>query len=376
MWLLPLLAVAVVGALVWRALQGRQAANVPVAGAAPAAVVLDAADLATVRRVELLRTVEVSGGLKAVNTAMVKARVAGELKTLSVREGDRVRAGQVIGRIDTTELDWRLRQAEQTAQSARAQLDIAKRNLDNNRALVAQGFISPTGLETSVANEAAAQANWQAAMAAAELARKARGDATLVAPIGGLVAQRLVQPGERVAVDTRIVEIVDLAQLELEAAIAPEEAGAIAIGASASLQVDGIAVPLPARVVRINPSTQPGSRAVLAYLALEGHPALRQGLFARGRIAVAAEAVTAVPLAALRDDQGVPVLLLVDGGVVRRQPVRPGRQGEFDGDTWVEVGGLAEGTRVVAGRAGALREGTPVTLPPAVAAAASAPAKP
>jgi RND family efflux transporter MFP subunit len=376
-WLLPLLAVALVAGFVWRAVQARKAAPPgPAAAASAPALELDTADTVRVQRVELARAITVSGSVRAVNTAMVKARVPGELQALTVREGDRVKAGQAIGRIDATEFDWRLRQAEQTAQSAKAQLDIARRSLDNNKALVAQGFISPTGLETSVSNEAAAAANWQAAVAAVELARKSRGDATLVAPIDGLVAQRLAQPGERLAIDTRVVEIVDLAQLELEAAIPPEDAGSLVPGAVASLQVDGIAEPVAARVVRVNPSAQAGSRAVLAYLSLDAHPALRQGLFARGRLTLERRSVLGVPLDALRDDQATPYVLVVDGNRVKRLPVTPGARGDVGRDTWVELPGLVEGSRVVAGRAGAMRDGTAVRLiatatTPATAASAT-----
>jgi len=373
-WIIPLLVLLLIGALVARALLARKAEQAAAAPSARSTLALDLApsDVVVARTVALGRTLEVSGGLKAVNSALVKAKVAAELRSLTVREGDRVKAGQVLGQLDTTELDWRLRQAEQTASSARAQLDIAKRTLENNRALVAQGFISPTGLETSVSNEAAAQANHLAAMAAVELARKARADGTLVAPISGLVSQRLAQPGERVAVDARIVEIVDLSRLELEAAVAPEDVVALALGQTAALQVDGLIEPVNARVARINPSAQTGSRSVLVYLAIDANPALRQGLFARGRIAVSQSQVLAVPLAAVRTDLSQPYVLQVEGGKAVLKTVTLGTRGDVGGQPWVAIaGGLSEGATVLTGTAGSVRDGTPVRLvgPAAVSAA-------
>ncbi len=372
-WILPLLAVLLLAVGILRALDKRRGEQ---AAAAPAretlALDLAPADVVTARRTTLARTLEVSGGLKAVNSAVVKAKVAAELRTLSVREGDRVKAGLVIGQLDTVELDWRLRQAEQTAASARAQLDIARRALENNRALVAQGFISPTGLETSVNNEAAARANHEAAVAAAELARKSRADGTLVAPIAGLVSQRLAQPGERVPVDGRIVEIVDLSRVELEAAVAPEDVVQLTVGQNAQLQVDGLPEPIAARVARINPSAQTGSRSVLVYLAVDNHPALRQGLFARGRIAVAEVQGVAVPLAAVRTDLSQPYVLQVQGGKAVLKTVKLGARGELQGQPWVLItDGLADGATVLTGTAGAVRDGTPVRLVgPAAASAA------
>lgn len=373
-WLLPLLAVLVIGALAARTIVARRAETPAAAPRAPLALELAASDIVVARTLPLARTLEVSGGLKAVNSAIVKAKVAAEVKTLTVREGDSVKAGQVLGQLDTAEVEWRLRQAEQTASSARAQLDIARRTLENNRALVAQGFISATGLETSVSNEAAAHANHQAAMAAAELARKARGDAALVAPIAGMVSQRLVQPGERVAVDTKLIEIVDLARLELEATAAPEDVVALAVGQAARLQIDGIPEPVNARVARINPSAQAGSRAIPVYLAVEAHPALRQGLFARGRIETAQQKVLAVPLSAVRSDLAQPYVLQVGGGKAVLKTVKLGLRGEIDGQPWVAISGsVPEGATLLTGSAGAVRDGTAVRLPgstPATVAAA------
>ncbi|MFP5399444.1 MAG: efflux RND transporter periplasmic adaptor subunit [Gammaproteobacteria bacterium] len=373
-----LLAAALAAALWLR--ERRAGAPAPPAAATPAVPTLELGepDVVRVRRLELARGVEVAGGLRAVDTAFVKARVPGEVLAVAVREGDAVRRGQVLVRIDPTEFDWRVRQAEQTADAARAQLDIARRALDNNRALVAQGFISATALDTSVANHAAALAHLNAALAAVELARKARADATLVAPIDGVVAQRLVQAGERVPVDARLLEIVDASRIELEAAVPPAEAAALRVGAAARLSVDGLAAPVLARVARVNPSAQPGSRAVLAYLALPSQPGLRPGLFAHGTLELDRRVVLAAPVSALREDRPQPYVVLVDGGQAVLRTVTPGFRGHptaGDGDAgeWVElVEGPPEGTPLVAGSVGLVREGTRLAWSPAAPAAAAA----
>lgn len=329
------------------------------AGRALPVLEFTAADVLTAQMRELPIGVEVSGSVRPVNTAWVKARVAGEIVRIAVREGDAVKAGQVLVEQDTTELELRLRQAEQQLASARAQADIAQRTLANNRALVSQGFISATALEGSVSNEAAAQAAVASAAAAVDLARKARSDAQLAAPLSGLVSQRAAQPGERVGVDARILEIVDLSRLEIEAALAPQDVAALRVGRPATLQVEGLATPVRASVARISPSAQPGSRAVPVYLALQPHPALRQGLFATGRIEVERRRTLAVPAAAVRTDRPRPYVLRLEGERVTVRTVTLGARAEIDGVAWVEVSeGLAAGDQLLAGSAGAVPEGS------------------
>jgi RND family efflux transporter MFP subunit len=374
-WGLVALVVVLLAAGVLNALRARKAQQAAVAEqsarGAQAVVELAAADVFALRTLELTRGLPVSGTLKAVNTAFVKARVPGELQGLSVREGDAVRAGQVVARIDPAEYEARLRQAQLQADAARAQIDIAQRQFDNNRALVNQGFISKTALDTSQANLNGARASFEAAMAAADVARKSLNDTVLKAPMSGYIAQRLAQPGERVAVDARIVEIVDLSRLEIEAALSAADTVGVRVGQQALLQVEGHAQPVPARVARINPSTQAGSRSVLVYLQLKGLAGLRQGLFAQGSLGTERLKTAAVPLAAVRNDKPLPYVQVVQGEQVRHLTVTLGARGQADGQEMVAVSGLPEGSTVLAGAVGPLREGTVVryTAAPAPVAA-------
>lgn len=373
-WALPLLLILLLALLVGRGLSARKAEQVQAAvPRAQPTLDLAATDVIEVQRQSLVRTLAISGEVKAVQTAVVKAKVAAEVRELSVREGDTVRAGQVLGRLDDTEYAARLRQAREQAASAQAQLDIAERTLANNRALVEQGFISKNALDTSVSNAAAARASLLAAQANIDLARKAMEDTVLRAPIAGQVAQRLVQPGERVAVDTKLLEVVDLSEIELAAALAPEDVGAVRIGQQALLKVDGLAEPVRARVARINPGTQPGTRAVMVYFAVEAHPDLRHGLFATGTLELERQEAVAIPESAVRLDQPLPYVLVVADGRVSQRPVTLGARGstEAGGPPLVIVTeGLQAGERILAGSVGLVRDGTPVKLT-AVAPASS-----
>ena len=366
-WTRPSTTAIAAGAAAPVAQTAATAAKAATAAAAAPTLELASGDVVRARQAELTRVLAVNGSLKAVNSAMVKAKVAAELKSLTVREGQSVQAGQRIGQLDATEFVWRLRQAEDQTAAAQAQLDVAQRTLDNNKALVNQGFISRTALDTSINNAQGAQASLQAARAAAEIARKSVRDCDIVAPISGLVAQRLAQPGERVGVDGRIVEIVDLSRIELEAAIAPEDVVALRLGQAAQVFIDGLPQALPAKVARINPSAQTGSRTVLAYLELPTAAALRQGLFARANVELQRKTALVVPLSSLRLDQAQPYVLTLDNGSVTRRRVDIGLRGEamFDGtiEAVVEItAGLNDGATVLRASVGALREGTRLSL--------------
>jgi RND family efflux transporter MFP subunit len=386
-WALGLLTLALLVAAGARLAKARQtqATTVSAASASVAPLSLTAGDVARAQRLALAAQLQVNGSLKAADSAVVKAKVAAELQRLTVREGDRVSAGQLLGQLDDTEARLRLKQADDNTAAARAQLDTAQRTLDNNRALVGQGFISQTALATAQNAVNGAQASLQAAQAAADLARKALKDTEVRAPIAGLVAQRLAQPGERVALDARLVEIVDLSRLELEAAVPPEDVLALRVGQRAQVQVDGLAAPLAATVQRISPTAQSGSRSVLAYLRLPAEAAslgLRQGLFARARVDLASAPALVVPASAVRVNQAKPTVLVVEAGVVRAQAVTTGRRGQarLDGadpaEEAVEVlSGVAEGATVLRGSVGALRAGTAVRLPAAPSASPAASAR-
>jgi multidrug efflux system membrane fusion protein len=390
-WIIAAVILLLIVGGVLRALSARKAQQQALAASTAVKdmgqVELAATDVVKAQTREVIQGLPVSGSLKAVNSAVIKARVAGELQGLTLREGDVVKAGQVIARIDATEYQSRVRQAREQAESAKAQVDVVQRQYDNNKALVDQGFISKTALDTSLANLNAAQSTYKAAVAATEVAAKSVDDTILKAPISGQVSQRLAQPGERVGIDAKIVEVVDLSRLELEATLSATDSMDVRVGQTAQLQIEGSRQPVTAKVVRINPTAQAGSRSVMAYLSIDnpgaagdaGAPPLRQGLFAQGTLGTASASLLSVPVSAVRTDKPAPYVQAVENDVVVHKSVELGARGTAGKDSVVAVKGLADGAVVIRGEIGALREGTKVRftqLPAAAQVAASAPAKP
>ena len=366
-WILLGLVLAIIVAGAMRALSARNvqrdALTAQQEGQKTQAVVeLLSSDHFRVQMVDLPQVLAISGPLKAVNSAFVKARVAGELQGLTLREGDSVKAGDIIAKVDATEYQARVRQAVQQAQAAKAQVDIAKRTYDNNRSLVTQGFISSTALESAAATLAAAEANYSAAQAGADVAAKSLDDTVLRAPIDGLIAQRLAQPGERIAIDARVVEIVDIRRLELEASLNAGDSLMVRTGQTAKLTIEGADKPLTAKVARINPSAAVGSRAILVYLSVEPGAGLRQGLFAQGALNIGSTRTLAVPLSAVRTDKPAPYVQLLNQGQVVHQTVIVGARGELADQAMVGVLGVPEDATVLVGSVGSLRAGTLIKL--------------
>lgn len=326
---------------------------------------------------DITQGLTVSGTVKAVNYAVIKARVAGELKEVVAREGDAVKAGDVLARIDPTEYQRRWEQASETASAAKSQMEIAQRAWDSNKALVDQGFISKAAMDNSVATYQGAVASHKAAVAGADVARKALDDATLRAPFAGIVSGRAAQVGERVGIDAKIMELVDLSRLEVEVPLSPSESMDVRLGQAASFQIEDRKETVGAKVKRISPSAQTGSRSVLIYLALDKAEGLRHGLFAKGILGLGKSQVMAVPLSAVRTDRAQPYVQVVeqmgDQLQVAHKTVTLGVRGmdltQPESETMVGVTGLAEGSTVLKSHVGALREGMAVKY----TAAASAP---
>jgi RND family efflux transporter MFP subunit len=338
------------------AVRGKRAEQKP-ADAAPVAEFLQN-DLTIVEPGELERVLPLTGSLAPLTEATVKAKVAGELLAVTVREGESVKQGQVLARIDPTEVQARVAAREADVAAAKAQLVWADKNRVQQKAMLDKAFISQSAFDNIQSNYDVAAAKLLAAEAELVVARKSRGDAVLVAPFSGIVSLRHAQPGERVALDAKVVSLVDLSRLQLEAAVPPAAIGQVKIGQPMSFRVEGFGErEFAGRIERINPAATAGSRSISVYAVIDNRDGLlRGGMFAQGELTLSRmDSALTVPATAVREEIGQTFVYAIEGGMVKRKNVKVG---EPDAAGRVQVlDGLSAGERIVRVNLGSLRDG-------------------
>jgi RND family efflux transporter MFP subunit len=323
--------------------------------------------------------VEFSGPLVAPQTALVRAKASGTLLALTVAEGSRVQAGQTLGRIELAELNTRVAERNAMLESARATLVQAERTQASNERLAAQQFISSNALDTSRAALETARANLNAAQASLDTAKVGLREASLLAPISGIVAKRHVLPGEKVSVEQQLLTIVDLARLELAGNVGTHEVARLSPGMPVQVQVEGVDQPVAGRLARIAPAAEPGTRSIGVTIELANpDETLRAGQYAMARAALAddTERLT-LPAAAVGKTSGQDHVWVIEGGALARRAITVGRRDEREGRVEV-LQGVTPASQVLAARFDNLREGAKASIvaaksAPVASAAASTP---
>ena len=320
-------------------------------------------DLYIVEPRNLDRVLPLTGSLMPLTEATVKAKVAGELVAVSVREGENVKQGQILARIDLTEVQARVAAREADVAATKAQLVWAEKNRGQQKALLDKSFISQSAFDNIQSNYDVAIAKQHASEAELVVARKSLGDAVLVAPFSGIVSLRHAQPGERVSLDAKVVSIVDLSRLQLEASVPPAAIGQVKIGQAMNFRVEGFGErEFAGHIERINPAATVGSRSISVYAVIDNREGLlRGGMFAQGALTLSRiDGALAVPGSAVREEIGQTFVYAIEGGLVKKKVVKVGAPDPAGRVQVLE--GLVAGDRIVRVNLGSLREGLAARL--------------
>jgi membrane fusion protein (multidrug efflux system) len=331
---------------------------------APGPLDLTPEEVAGVARHVLIRRLPISGSLAPLLQTVIKAKVPGEVLAVNVREGMSVRQGEELMRLDTRSLAARVSSERAATEKARADLEIARLNHENAVRLFQKKVLAQNELDTKRSIFEATKAALKLAEAQLTVAEIMLDDASVRAPFDGVVAHRFVDPGGKVSPDSPLFELVDLAHMELQAAAPASEIPDVQAGQLAKVRVDGYGErSFEARVERINPTAEQGSRLILLYLSVDNSDgALRGGMFAQGDLLIEQTApLLAIPQGAIVSESGVDYVMAIENGKATRKRVTLGMRSA--NDNLVELReGLAEGTRIIAVNLPSLEPGTPINL--------------
>lgn len=271
------------------------------------------------------------GTVQATSQATVRSRLSAVLKQVNVREGDAVSPGQVLAEFETAALRAQLAEREAGLASAKANLEQAQRTREANAQLVQRSFITQSAFDTADSAFQAQSAGVAAAQAQVAQVQLQLDDALVHAPIGGRVARRYVQPGEKVGQDAQLFALVNLAQLEVQAQAAVSDVARVQAGTGADVLIEGLSEQhFRGRVERINPSADAGSRSIDLYVSFPNErEQVRTGMFANVRLHLAADRnTTAVPLTAIQSEAGQSIVWAIKDGRLARRIVTVGRRDE------------------------------------------------
>ncbi|MGE3172330.1 MAG: efflux RND transporter periplasmic adaptor subunit [Planctomycetota bacterium] len=296
------------------------------------------------------------GTVRAVRETVVAARILGRVQDLAIeRAGQTVRQGQVLARLDATDLQAAVDQAVAAQAAAETRRDKARLDLERTTELVARDVAAPDRLETDQAAFRAAEAQLEQARQAANGARSALAFATVLAPIDGIVVDKDVQVGDVVLPGQPICTLYDPTRLQLVAVVREELAGVLQPGQAVEVMLDALGERCQGTVAEIVPEAQAQSRAFEVKVTGPCHPGVVSGMFGRLQVPLGERQALLVPRAAVQSVGQLDFVQVVgdDRAALRRYvrtaPAPDGATGPNGTDGELEVlSGLAPGERIVA----------------------------
>lgn len=331
--------------------KGKNGGGGPGGGRGSAATRPSPVEVVTVARGTLARTTTVAGQLEPLRSVGVNAQLSGALLSVSVEEGNSVREGQVLAKVDARELEAQVKSAE-------AALELAESAAKRSDELWRQRIITAPEYERDRAALASAQATL-------DQLRTRLGYAVIRSPISGVVTEKRLQAGDIVSPQTRLFSVADMSMLVSRVMVSELEVPLLRPGAVVDVSVDALSgARVPGRIRRIFPSADSATRLVPVEVALSGSALnqLRPGYTIRATFRLGArDDAMLIPTRAVMGPAGARSVVVVRQGKGERRAVRVGS--DIDGQTEVFEGLALGDTVVVAGQA-LLRDGAAVRVVP------------
>jgi RND family efflux transporter MFP subunit len=323
------------------------------------AVVVKGATLENVRNVAIPELLDVVGTVRARTSAVVSTRIPGTVSVLRVREGDRVKKGQLLAQLDAQENQATAAVATSAVDEARRGLDEALsrkkladstfdryQNLFKEQAVSRQEFdVRQTEKDMAAQAAARAESRLKQAEAGAKASTTMSDYTRIIAPISGVVASKQADLGATVFPGQPLMTIEDDGSYQLELAIPENVAAKVKPGTSLQVTLDSMGGAFAARIAEIVPTADPASRTFIAKITLS-QKGLKSGMFGRGALSLGTSinGITILKSAVVERGALSSVWALDKENVAHLRIVKVGRQ---SGERIEILSGLSDGDRVV-----------------------------
>jgi len=343
-------------------------ANAGAAGANAQPLLISAEDVHTVRNASLASGPSITGSIQPERRADLRAEVPGIVMQVLKENGDAVRRGDLLVRIDDTAIRDALASAEAASRAAVQAHEQAVRQYERMKTLRASGMASAQALDDAEVRRNNLQSDAESAKSRAVLARQQLTRTEVRAPFDGIVSDRKVSAGDTAQVGKELAKVIDPSSMRFEAMISADHVGEVQAGQAVHFRVNGYGdQEFAGKVRRVNPSANPTTRQVelLVDFVGEKQPKLA-GLYAEGRLETATRSGITLPASAVVRDGERASAFRVQGAKLQKVAISVGERDARTGE-YVVKSGLAEGDQVIRHPSALLKDGQPVQ--------ASAPAK-
>ncbi len=335
--------VGVVLLLLWLAGKFEPKVSENIAAAAGTTPEIDG-QIVPVRSISLPRVESAVGSIRAVHETSIGSKLLARVVEVNVKAGQPIESGEVLIRLDDTDLQAKLRQAKAALASAEATRAQAVADEKRYAQLAKDRVVSQQEYEKMVTAVKSAEAEVRRAEETINELQATLDWATIRSPINGIVIDKKVDVGDMVTPGQTLVTLFDPKRMQLVASVRESLAHELSVGQDIGVYVEGLGKHCSGTVSEIVPQAESASRAFEVKVTGPCPPGIYSGMFGRILIPLDQEQVLAIPKEAVRSVGQLELVQVVHDGHPSRRAIRTGR--EIDGQLEV-LSGLREAEQIV-----------------------------
>ncbi len=331
------------------------------AAAVTAPLIVSPEDLHTVRSTALASGPAITGTIQPERRADLRAEVQGVVLQVLKENGDAVKRGDLLVRLDADTIRDGLSSAEASQRAAQQAFEQAGRQLERMKTLRSSGMTSAQALEDAENRRNSTQSELEAAKSRVSLAQQQMQRTEVRAPFDGVVSDRKVSAGDTAQMGKELLKVIDPGSMRFEGMVSADHIGSIKSGQPVAFRVNGYGdQAFAGKVRRVNPSANATTRQVEVLVDFVGDKQPRlAGLYAEGHVEAASASSLTLPATALVRDGDKASTWRVKDNKLQKVDVALGERDSRSGD-FVVKGGLAEGDQVIRYPTALLKDGQAV----------------